>query len=107
MPACAACRARRMDLMKGSALAVLALLSLASSACVTPRRGDTAAQVARALPTSGEQVAFDHPGCPAERIRLIRSGPDSPMAIHHTTLDWYVCGVVRRYKAFGGGMHSA
>jgi hypothetical protein len=91
--------------MKRLGLAAVAALSLWTGGCVTPQRGDTPARVSRALPTIGEQVAFDHPDCPVERIRLIRSGPDAPMTTA-TTADWDICGAVRRYKSFGGGRGS-
>ncbi len=91
--------------MKGSALAAVAVLSVATGACVTPQRGDAAARVSRALPGIGDQVAFDYPGCPVEPIRLVRSGPDTTYA-SATTADWDVCGVVRRYKGFASGPGS-
>ncbi len=91
--------------MDRSVLAAIAALSLIEGACVTPQRGDAAERVSRALPGIGDQVAFDHPDCPVERIKLIRSGPDTTYA-SATTADWDVCGAVRRYKGFAGGPGS-
>jgi hypothetical protein len=65
----------------------------AAAACATPGPG---ALLSESNPNIQAQVEFDH-GCEPERVRFIRSDRS------HVTVDLDVCGVVRRYKAFGTG----
>jgi hypothetical protein len=72
-------------------IAGLAVVALA--ACATPGPGS---RLTEANPSIRDQVEFDH-HCPPEKVRIIRK------AAGGTTADLDICGVVRRYKAFGTG----
>lgn len=72
---------------------VCMVVGLVASGCATPGAG---ARLTEANPTIQSQVEFDHQ-CPPEKVRIIRS------ATRGTTVDLDICGVVRRYKAFGTG----
>jgi hypothetical protein len=69
------------------------VVGLVASGCATPGAG---ARLTEANPSIQNQVEFDHQ-CPPEKVRIIRS------ATRGTTVDLDICGVVRRYKAFGTG----
>ena len=55
--------------------------------------------------TGGLGYGLEYTYSIVERIRLVRSGPDTTYATA-TTADLDVCGVVRRYKGFAGGPGS-
>jgi hypothetical protein len=70
-----------------------ALVLGAASCASMPKPGSSASEWGYQPLTA--QIEFDY-GCPAQRIRLIRYDG-------HHAVDLDVCGVVRRYKSFGGG----
>jgi hypothetical protein len=72
---------------------IAGLLVVSTVACATPRPG---ARLTESNPNIQAQVEFDH-GCAPEKVRFIRYDNS------RVTADLDVCGVVRRYKAFGTG----
>jgi hypothetical protein len=89
---------------RSSLLLALAVLGVA---CAAPKAGGNLEEKNQLTAGSGvgRQVAFDH-GCPPEKVRVIRflSGDPYEGGSGVSTVDLDVCGVVRRYKAFAGGM---
>jgi hypothetical protein len=73
-----------------------AVIGLAATECTAPGQGQSAVSLPAQVTSAGDKVVIDHEECPPERIRIIRSGPESAP----NTIDWDVCGSVRRYKPF-------
>ncbi len=91
-------RVRKLSLAKISIVTLdvgrlgTALVLGAVSCASVPKPGSRASDWGYDVLTA--QVEFDY-GCPAQKIRLIRYDG-------HRAVDLDVCGVVRRYKSFGG-----
>jgi hypothetical protein len=86
---------------------LLLALAVVGFGCAAPKAGGNLDEKNQLTAGSGvgRQVEFDH-GCPPEKVRVIRflSGDPYGGGSGVGTVDLDVCGAVRRYKAFAGGM---